>query len=80
MNNEYFKTADLPLASFLYLSGKQLKKLEPEGKKFFFCFANLEACQNLADEFWFGEPCVNPRAYNRTFKNLKEMVLNYDGR
>lgn len=71
MYNEY-KTTDIVLASYLRLNGCPMVKIEKQGQKGTFVFADVSA--NLINTYDLGRAQVEPIAFNNTIKQLTTSV------
>ncbi len=74
---ELYKTKDLYLAAFLFLSGIKIEKLQKaERNHFFFLFEDTKELQELADKFYTRRATVTPQEYAVAMKQVKSMMYN----
>jgi hypothetical protein len=72
---ETYSTRDLSEASMLLVKNQKLFSLERHGKTVYFHFANKENCEELANQFWFGECLVNAKTYYEAMTTLKNRIF-----
>ena len=72
--NEY-KTKDLAEASLLLVKNQKLIRLEREGRIVYFVFGNKKTCEELSNQFWFGECLVNAKSYHEATITLKNRIF-----
>lgn len=71
-----YKTSDIVLAAFLKISGCQMTKIEKQGQKGTFVFANVD--QDLIQSYDLGDARVEPVAFNNMIKQLTTSVKRMD--
>ena len=79
--NKYFRTADLPLASFLFARGIQLTNIDKitNQKRAYFVFVDSSLCEELVYEFSFAREddemvAIDARKLIHAIKALKEKL------
>lgn len=75
MNDEY-KTKDLAESSLLFCKDKKLLRLERQGRIVYFIFSDKISCEELSNQFWFGECLVNARNYYEAIQTLKNRIFS----
>lgn len=70
-----YKTRDLGEAGLLIIKGQQLLKIEKEKHVCSFVFLNKNTCEQLANEYYFGEILVNARNFQEIMKRLKGRIF-----
>lgn len=78
MNNELenvYSTKDLAEASLLLVKNQKLIRLDRQGKIVFFVFEDRKSCENLSNQFWFGECLVNAKSYYEAIQTLKNRIF-----
>lgn len=76
-NNSLFKTTDLALATFLKMSGMELKSStpSPDNKfKFVFAFSLPDKAKKLKNAYFNRQATVDPLEFINMYRNLKAMV------
>jgi hypothetical protein len=71
-----YHTSDIVLAAFLKISGCQMTKIEKQGQKGTFVFANVD--QDLVQSYDLGDARVEPVAFNNMIKSLTTSVKRMD--
>ena len=71
-----YHTSDIVLAAFLKISGCQMTKIEKQGQKGTFVFANVD--QDLVQSYDLGDARVEPVAFNNMIKQLTTSVKRMD--
>lgn len=71
-----YRTADLYVASFLHSKGIHLIRVEREGHKGFFVFAEGAKCEQLVLAYYNAEAECDAREFGRSIKELKSLVAN----
>lgn len=74
MNNNYFETSDLSLASALLFFGFKLESLERSNPKASFIFQRTEYLDETIQGFWAGELKVEPKAFFNCIKEIKSRL------
>jgi Domain of unknown function (DUF5659) len=70
--DEFYKTSDLALASYLKLNGLSLTDIEfAGGSKAMFVFLDTEDRQKLLMEFYNHQGSIDPLDFLNVFKSLK---------
>ena len=75
-----YRTKDLALAAFLYVSNKKLSGLEEDNGKFLFVFNGKADCEKLTDAFWRKEAMVNAREFCDSLRTMKDLIFNRERR
>jgi len=76
MESDYYKTKDLAEAGVLIIKKQQLTRIDREGMICWFLFNNKKECENLSNQFFFGEVLVNAREYYETINRLKNRIFS----
>lgn len=71
-----YRTSDIVLAAFLKISGCQMTKIEKQGQKGTFVFADVD--QDLVQSFDLGAARIEPVAFNNMIKQLTTSVKRMD--
>jgi hypothetical protein len=71
--DEYY-CKDLGQASALLCKSAKLIRLQKENNFYWFVFADKPLCEQLSQDFWFGELLVNAKTYCDSFRNLKDRL------
>lgn len=74
---DIYKTKDLAEASILLTKKQKLIRIEREGKVCWFIFQDKEKCQEIANQFWFGECLINAKSYYEAMLTLKNRIFAY---
>ncbi len=75
-NKEEYKTKDLAESGILVLKKQVIKRIDREGSVCWFVFSNKEKCEQLSNQFFFGELLVNGREYYETIQRLKSRIFS----
>jgi len=75
MNNVY-KTRQLAESAALVMQKQRLIKFERIGKVCWFYFDNAEKCQQISNDYFFGELNVNARDFYETITRLKNRIFS----
>lgn len=65
---KHIETSDIVLAASLKVKGYKLDKIEKQGNKGIFCFADVD--EEVLSEFDLGKCSVEPVAFNNAIKAL----------
>jgi hypothetical protein len=65
---QYVETSDIVLAATLKVKGFRLEKIEKEGRRGIFCFADVDT--KILTEYNLGQVLVEPVALNNAVKAL----------
>lgn len=65
---KHIETSDIVLAASLKVKGYRLDKIEKQGNKGIFCFADVD--ESALSEFDLGKCTVEPVAFNNAIKAL----------
>lgn len=68
MTQRHVETSDIVLAASLKVKGFKLDRIEKQGSRGVFCFADVES--NVLEEFDLGKSLVDPVAFNNAIKAL----------
>lgn len=71
-----FRTKDLSEASLLLTKSGRLLEIERDGNTCWFVFEDKKSCENLSDQFWFGECLVNAKSYYQAMATLKNRIFS----
>jgi len=71
-----YRTKDLAEASMLLVKGQKLKTIEKEGRICWFVFENKIPCEQLSNDYYFGETLVNAREFHTAMSRLKGMIFS----
>jgi hypothetical protein len=75
MQNEYFKTTDLSLASFLLAKGIEFVGINKDStNRATFLFARSSECVSLVADFTQMRATVEPSSFNASMKRLKQLL------
>jgi predicted secreted acid phosphatase len=61
-------TSDIVLAAMLKVKGQKLERIEKQGNRGIFCFADVD--ETLLNEFDLGHSLVEPVSFNNAIKAL----------
>ena len=77
-NNQtkYYRTKDLAEASMLAVKKQKLTTIEKEGRICWFVFENKQECEQLANEYYYGEIFVNARSFHEAMSRLKGRIFS----
>lgn len=74
--NNTWRCKDLYLAAFVYSQGKELMKVEREGKTCWFVFANPNAhCEELQAAYWANRGQTPPKVFADAVRSLKDLIF-----
>lgn len=76
MDMDTFRTKDLPIAAFLYASGKRLFESQNDNGKVWFVFNDKATCENLVNSYWRKDASVNAKEYADSLRTLKDLIFN----
>jgi hypothetical protein len=68
MTKRHIETSDIVLAASLKIKGFKLDKIEKQGNRGVFCFADVE--DKVLEEFDLGKCLVEPVSFNNAIKAL----------
>jgi hypothetical protein len=75
MQNEYFKTTDLSLASFLLAKGIEFVGINKDStNRATFLFTHSSECVSLVAEFTQMKAIVEPSSFSASMKRLKQLL------
>lgn len=72
MTLRYIDTSDIVLAAALKVKGYKLDKIEKQGARGIFCFANVD--NSVLAEFDLGKCLIEPVSFNNAIKALTTSV------
>jgi hypothetical protein len=75
MENNY-RTKDLAESSFLLAKGKQLLSIERQGKVCWFVYENKIECEELVNEFLFGNSTISAKTFYEAIQTLKHKIFS----
>ena len=67
-NKQHCETSDIVLAATLKVNGFRLERIEKDGKRGIFCFADVDT--EVLNEYNLGQVLVEPVALNNAIKAL----------
>jgi hypothetical protein len=73
--NDRYATRDLAEAALLLTKNQKLLRLERQGKIVYFIFSGKEKCEELSNQFWFGECLANAKSYYEAMATLKNRIF-----
>lgn len=76
MDNNEYSTKDLAEGSLLLVKNKKLIRLDRQGKIVYFIFADRKSCEELSNQFWFGQCLVNAKSYYEAMTTLKNRIFS----
>lgn len=76
VTNEIYTTKDLSEASLLLAKGQKLTEIRREGTTCWFEFSDKKTCEELSNQFWFGECLVNAKTYYEAMATLKNRIFS----
>ena len=76
MNDNYFITKDLSEAALLLVKNQKLLKLDRKERIVYFVFNDKKTCEELSNQFWFGETLVNAKSYYESIQTLKRRIFS----
>lgn len=65
---QHVETSDIVLASTLKIKGFRLERIEKDGKRGIFCFADVDV--QILNEYNLGQTLVEPIEFNNAIKAL----------
>lgn len=65
---QHVETSDIVLAATLKVKGFRLERIEKDGKRGIFCFADVET--RVLNEYNLGQSMVEPQSFNNAIKAL----------
>jgi hypothetical protein len=65
---KHIETSDILLAALLKVKGYKLDKIEKQGNRGIFCFADVD--ESMLNEFDLGKSSVEPISFNNAIKAL----------
>ena len=68
MSQRHIETSDIVLAASLKIKGYKLDRIEKQGNRGVFCFADVDT--NVLEEFDLGKCLVEPVSFNNAIKAL----------
>ena len=74
--SDTYKTRDLAEAGALVTKNQQLLRLDRDGKTCWFIFENKKKCEELSNQFFFGELLLNARNYYEALTRLKNRIFS----
>ena len=77
MEDDY-KTKDLGEAAALIVKKQRFIRIDREGRICWFIFENLQECERLSSDFFFGELLVNARELQEAIKRLKHRIFSHE--
>lgn len=72
---EIYRTRDLAESAALIVQHQRLIQVEREGRICWFLFENKETCEQISNQFFFGELSVNARDYQEAIARLKNRIF-----
>lgn len=75
IENEY-STRDLSEAAALIIFHQNLIRLERHGRIVYFIFSDKNRCEEISNQYWFGECLVNAKSYYEAMTTLKHRIFN----
>lgn len=76
---DFYKTKDLAEASMLIVKRQKLITVEREGRICWFVFSNKNECEQLSNDYYFGEILVSARDFHEAMSRLKGRIFAKDG-
>lgn len=76
MNNSYYKTKDLYLASYIYSMKQELLKVERDGRICWFIFEDELRCKSLEQHYWLGKAIGNIKEFSNAIQSLKDIIYS----
>ena len=77
MKDDY-KTKDLGEAAALIVKKQRFIRMDRDGRICWFVFENLQECERLSSDFFFGELLVNARELQEAIKRLKHRIFSHE--
>ncbi len=72
---EIYRTKDLAESAVLIVQHQRLIQVEREGRICWFLFEDKETCEQISNQFFFGELLVNARDYHEATQTLKNRIF-----
>lgn len=76
MEKNLYKTRDLGECAVLLLKNQRLFKMEKLGKTYWFYFENIPVCNQISNEYFFGDLTVNAREFYQMVTRLKNRIFS----
>ena len=77
MKDDY-KTKDLGEAAALIVKKQRFIRIDRDGRICWFVFENIQECERLSSDFFFGELLVNARELQEAIKRLKHRIFSHE--
>jgi len=77
MEDDY-KTKDLGEAAALIVKKQRFIRIDRDGRICWFVFENLQECEMLSSDFFFGELLINARELQEAIKRLKHRIFSHE--
>lgn len=74
--DNFYRTKDLSLASFLYASNKKLLEFYKENAIVYFIFEDKRSCEELVSSFWQKTAMINVKEFVDASKTMKDLIFN----
>ena len=71
-----YRTKDLPIAAFLYASGKKLFESHRIDGRIWFVFDEKDTCEEMVNSYWRKEASVNAKEFADAIRTLKDLIFN----
>lgn len=72
---KFYITRDIAESAALLASGQHLLQIDRKGKTCWFVFEDFLQCQQISDDYFFGELKVNAREFHQSFTRLKNRIF-----
>lgn len=72
---DFYRTKDMALATFLKLRGHSFQNVEVEGSTCFWFFRVSDSVMDLVDSYVENLAQVNPKEFSREFNNTKRELI-----
>ncbi len=76
MKNQAYRTKDLSISAVLLIKKIKLVGTERLGGICWFIFTEKARCEDLSNQYLFGEVLVNAREYEEMIKRLKNIIFS----
>jgi len=77
MNNDYFQTSDLGLATILYSFGYPIDALDrSDNRRILFLFKRCKEIDEVIQQYWARELGVEPLAFLGALKDVKSRIYD----
>lgn len=73
---EIYRTRDLAESAALIVQQQRLILVKREGRICWFLFEGKKACEEISNQFFFGELLVNAKKYHEATQTLKNRIFN----